>query len=214
MLRPGPMVETCAPMADRFTCEFVSLDRVYSLAWEVARAIRVSGFEPELVVAVARGGFIPARLLCDFLGLHDLASLQVRHYSAGAHKKAEARVVAPLNRDVSGLRVLVVDDVNDTGETLVEVQRLLAEAGARDVRTAVLDEKETSKVRVDFCARRIERWHWILYEWALLEDVTGFLDGMENPPSSVDEARAVFKRDYGLELEPADWQRIAVLRGW
>lgn len=201
-------------MPDRFTCEFVCLDRVYSLAWEVARTIRASGFEPDLVVAVARGGFVPARLLCDFLGLHDLTSLQVRHYSAGAHKEVRARAVAPLSRDVSGRRVLVVDDVNDTGDTLVEVQRLLAAAGASEVRTAVLDEKETSKVRVDFRARRIESWHWIIYQWALLEDVTGFLDRMENPPGTANEARVLLKRDFGLELEPSDWERIAAVRGW
>ena len=128
-------------MPERFACEIVSLDDVYSLSWVLAQTIRASGFEPDLVVAVARGGFIPARLLCDFLGLHDLASLQVRHYTAGAHKERSARIVAPLSRDVAGRRVLVVDDVNDTGDTLVEVRRVLAEASAADVRTAVLDEK-------------------------------------------------------------------------
>jgi hypoxanthine phosphoribosyltransferase len=201
-------------MPERFACEIVSLDDVYALSWVLAQTIRASDFEPDLVVAVARGGFIPARLLCDFLGLHDLASLQVRHYTAGARKQPTARVVAPLTREVAGRRVLVVDDVNDTGDTLVEVRRVLAEAGAREVRSAVLDEKEASSVRVDFRARTLERWHWIIYQWALLEDVTGFLDRMESPPRDVDEARTALLRDYALELGPADWKRIAAIRGW
>jgi hypoxanthine phosphoribosyltransferase len=201
-------------MPERFACEIVSLDDVYALAWVLAQSIRTSAFEPDLVVAVARGGFVPARILCDFLGLHELASVQVRHYAAGAHKQARAQVVAPLDRDVAGRRVLLVDDVNDTGDTLVEVRRLLVEAGAADVRSAVIDEKEASAVRVDFRARTLEHWHWIIYQWALLEDVGGFLDRMTEPPRSVDEARNALLRDYALELGPADWKRIATVRGW
>jgi hypoxanthine phosphoribosyltransferase len=122
--------------------------------------------------------------------------------------------VAPLSRDVAGRRVLVVDDVNDTGDTLVEVRRLLTEADAAEVRCAVLDEKDASTVRVDYRARTIERWHWIIYQWALLEDVTGFLDRMAEPPRGPDEARSALLRDYALELGPADWKRIAAIRHW
>ena len=58
-------------------CELVTWGQVYRLSWRLADLIRKSGFAPDLIVAVARGGYVPARLLCDFLD--NLRSGQYSH---------------------------------------------------------------------------------------------------------------------------------------
>ncbi|MBP1449471.1 MAG: phosphoribosyltransferase, partial [Thermoproteus sp.] len=62
----------------------VEWDDVVSWAKRLADVIKASGWRPDAVVAIARGGYVPARLLCDFLGVQDLLSVQVVHWPAAA----------------------------------------------------------------------------------------------------------------------------------
>jgi hypoxanthine phosphoribosyltransferase len=188
------------------------LEEVYELAWDLAGAIRGAGFEPDVVLAVARGGFVPARLVCDFLRLDRLGSLQLRHYAAGARGQEQVELLSPPNVDVEGLRVLVVDDVNDSGETVAAARRILQQASPSELRIAVLHEKERSREAADFVARRPESGQWIVYQWAWVEDTLGFLDRLDPPPTDPEEARERLEREYGLVLGPESWRRIAGMR--
>ncbi|MFO7581136.1 phosphoribosyltransferase, partial [Guyparkeria sp.] len=96
----------------------VSTEEVVAACDQLCRTIRGAGFVPDVVVAIARGGFMPARFVCDFLGVSRLLSIKVQHYGAGAHMQQRAKVTSPLGSAINGERVLVVDDVNDSGETL------------------------------------------------------------------------------------------------
>lgn len=186
----------------------IGLDRVYELAFELSRRVRAAGFAPDLVVAIARGGFVPARLLCDFLGLRDLASLTVRHYAAGARAEGAARVSHPVNAEVRGRRVLVVDDVNDSGETIAAARAHLAAHGADEVRFGVLHEKSHTRSRADFHAAAIGSTHWLVYQWALCEDVQGFVERLDPAPDSAETARKRLA-ERGLEVPDDVWRRIA-----
>ena len=63
--------------ADKFPCEAMSWDRFYSLARRAADKIIKSGYNVDLIVGLARGGWVFSRVLCDFLGVKDLLSLKV-----------------------------------------------------------------------------------------------------------------------------------------
>ena len=188
-------------------CEIVSLERVYELAYALALGIRGAGFAPDLVVAIARGGFVPARLLCDFLRIPTLASLWIRHYGAGAKAEGHARLRHPLAADVRGLRVLVVDDVNDSGETLIAAREHLASLEPADARFAGLHEKSSARANADFHAEAVEAQRWLLYQWALVEDVIGFVDRMAPRPTTAHEARDRLVAEFGLRLTDAQWQK-------
>jgi hypoxanthine phosphoribosyltransferase len=106
----------------------------------IASAIRQGG-TPQTVVAVVRGGMVPAVLLAHRLGTRDVRAVEVTHTiddSTNAAKTAHprARNTASLG-DLSGRDVLVVDDVVGTGDTLAAVVRLVDLAGAARVRSAV-----------------------------------------------------------------------------
>lgn len=187
-------------MAEKLRCELVSNEAVYDLAWDLAERVRASGFAPDLVVAVSRGGFTPARVLCDVLGIFNLTSIRVVHYRAPAAMEPVASVRYPLCVPVEGQRLLVVDDVNDTGDTLRAARAHLEALGPREVRTAVLHEKLGSPVRADYAAGTIDEWRWLIYPWAVVEDVGGFLRQMEPPPGDAAEASQRLRQDYGLEV--------------
>ncbi|WP_454049202.1 phosphoribosyltransferase [Cellulomonas sp. Marseille-Q8402] len=151
--------------------EILGWDQFGEASRELARAVVASGFEPDVVVAVARGGLLPAGALSYALGLKACGTLNVEFYTGVDARLPEPVVLPPLldNAALVGRRALVVDDVADTGETLALVQRLVAEH-CEEARTAVLYAKPHSIVAPDFVWRRTDRW--ITFPWSAEPPVT------------------------------------------
>ncbi len=107
-------------MDEKMRCHLVTVNAVYGLSYRVALKILKSSYNPDVIVAISRGGFVPARFLCDFLNVKDMLSVRVQHYEAGATKLKQASVKYPLPAgiDLRASKVLIVDDVNDTGDSL------------------------------------------------------------------------------------------------
>ena len=198
-------------MAEKLRCELVSNETVYDLAWTLANKVRVSGFRPDLVVAISRGGFTPARVLCDVLGIFNLTSIRIVHYRGPADMQPVARVKYPLCIPVKGQRLLVVDDVNDTGDTLKAARGHLEPLGPLEVRMAVLHEKTGSPVRAEYAGGVIDEWRWLIYPWAVVEDVGGFLRRMDPAPCDAAEADRRLRADYGLDVSPMLIERLLAL---
>ena len=155
----------------------------------LAGRIRDSGVAPDLIVAIGRGGYVPGRILADLLGLMDLVGIRIEHYR-GAHRGPAARIRQPLAIDISGRRILLVDDVSDTGDTFELALEHLAEQGApASVHTAAMHHKIVSRIEPDFYARKIVKWRWIIYPWAVTEDLAAFAQDMQPTPSSAAELR-------------------------
>ena len=132
---------------------------------ELCQQVIDSGYDPDWVVAIARGGLLIGGALGYALGLKNIATINVEFYT-DVDERLEAPVVLPPVLDLIDLentRVLVVDDVADTGETLKLVVDLLRPAVA-EVRSAVLYRKARSIVTPDYCWRSTESW--INFPWS------------------------------------------------
>ena len=140
---------------------------IQRLAEAVARKVNVSGFMPDVVVAISRGGFDPARILCDQLSVQRLASLQVEYYTGVDQRRGAPEIVFPLNADVPNLKALVVDDVSDSGNSLKTAIDHVFERGASEVRVATLHVKPWSNFRPDYFAEEVEAW--VVYPWEPVE---------------------------------------------
>jgi hypoxanthine phosphoribosyltransferase len=131
----------------------------------LAEMIRADGFAPDAVLALARGGLPPAGALAYALGVKNMATLNVEFYT-GVDERLDEPLLLPPVPDLALLRserLLVVDDVADTGRTLALARDFCAQHGP-EVRTAVLYEKPHSVVRCDFVWRKTERW--INFPWS------------------------------------------------
>jgi hypoxanthine phosphoribosyltransferase len=162
--------------------------------------INGDNFQPDVVVAIARGGYVPARILCDFLDVKTLASIRIEHYLHGASKQKMARLTDPLGIDIKGKNVLLVDDVNDTGDTLELAVHHLKDFLPKDVRVAVLNQKMTSDFRPEYFSHRIIKWRWLLYPWAVMEEISGLLAKIDSQPSTVGEAAELFLETYKCKV--------------
>ncbi len=107
-------------MQKNFKAKIITLQDSYSAVHRLALDIMKSSLSFDIVIAIARGGMFPARLMCDFLNIGQLTSMQVKHYQSGAEILKYAEIIDPVKIDISGKNVLIIDDVNDTGKTLIE----------------------------------------------------------------------------------------------
>ncbi len=157
----------------------VSWDEIAEWARVLSMKIKDSGWLPDIVVAIARGGYAPARLVCDYLGITDLISLQVVHWPSTAQVAEKAYIkYPPLSVDLSGKKVLVIDDIVDTGGDSIQLAKEHIERNNKnvEVRTAALQWISTvAKFKPDYWAIEVRDWTWFVYPWNITEDTTNFI---------------------------------------
>jgi hypoxanthine phosphoribosyltransferase len=141
--------------------EKVSWGDVGRLCAQLARRIREDGFAPDAIVGIGRGGWVPARLLSDLLGVRELYSMGVEYYSGPGRRRRRPAIKQDFPGSAKGMRLLVVDDVADTGGSLGLARRRLA--AAREVRIATLHVKPRSRPRPDYSAKAASAW--LQYPW-------------------------------------------------
>lgn len=132
---------------------------------ELAMMIAHSGYEPDLILSIARGGLFVAGALGYALDLKNLYVANVEYYT-GVDQRLDVPVMlppVPETVDLAGAKVLIADDVADTGATLKLVREFCADQVA-DVRCAVIYEKPRSTVRCEYVWRRTDRW--IDFPWS------------------------------------------------
>jgi uncharacterized protein len=138
----------------------------------LAHTIHDSGFRPDFVLAIARGGLIIAGALSYALGVKNTAAMSVEFYT-GVDQRLEVPMILPPVPDLIDLdnsSLLIVDDVADTGATLQLVRDFVAPRVA-EVRTVCLYEKPHSVIRCDYVWRHTDRW--IVFPWSAEPPVFG-----------------------------------------
>ncbi|MDD4651508.1 MAG: phosphoribosyltransferase [Methanothrix sp.] len=192
-----------------FPCQLVSWDEAYMLSRKLACKIKSSGFHPDLIIAIGRGGYVPARIVSDFL-LHSLlTSIKVEHWDNAACKRPEAAVRFPLAVDIQGQKILIVDDVTDTGETLKVTVDYVRSLHAGEIRTSVMQHKIVSPIVPDFYAEVITEWRWIIYPWAAHEDLVGFTEKvLDNRPATIEQICEKLKERYSLVVDEKEMPEI------
>jgi uncharacterized protein len=145
-------------------------------ARELAGVIADDGFRPDLILAIARGGMFVAGALGYSLSVKNLHLMNVEFYN-GVGSTLDMPVMlppVPSAVDFSRKKVLVADDVADTGKTIELVRNFIADHVA-DVRCAVIYEKPDSLVKCDYVWKRTDKW--INFPWSTLPPVVaGTLD--------------------------------------
>ena len=139
----------------------------------LAGRVRGSGRVPETIVALTRGGWVPARLLADRLGVKRMVSLRAQHWGVTATPSGRAELTEGLSGPVRGQQVLVVDDITDTGESLALAVGHVAEAGAARVESATCLHITHSQFLPTYFAEEIPResWVWVVFPWNYWEDL-------------------------------------------
>ena len=154
-------------MSDR---ELMSWDDLGSGARELAEAVAADGYRPDMVLGIARGGLLVAGALGYALGIKNTFTMNVEFYT-GIDERLEMPMILPPVPDLvdfAETKVLIADDVADTGATLKLVQEFCGGKVA-EVRCAVLYEKPRSTVKCEYVWRRTDSW--ITFPWSAEDPV-------------------------------------------
>ena len=134
-------------------------------ARELSHRVSASDFRPDIVLGIARGGLVLAASLAYGLGSKNLFSINVEFYTGEGTTLSTPLMLPPYldTSDLDDARVLVVDDVADTGKTLELVMRF-CDGHVAEARSAVLYQKPTTVLEADFVWRETDRW--IPFPWS------------------------------------------------
>lgn len=159
--------------------EHLSWEAFGSAARELAQIVVNDGFFPTSLLAITRGGLAVGGAMSYALGVKNCCVINVEYYT-GVDERLEVPIILPpalLIDDLRDARLLVVDDVADTGGTLQLVAETIRPHVA-ELRTAVLYEKPRSRVRCEYVWRRTDCW--IEFPWASLPAVAE--EGVSHTP--------------------------------
>ena len=154
--------------------EVPSWDEIYDMLLRLAERIRGDRFHPDVIVGVSRGGWPPARVMSDLLGNPELANVRVEFYVGVAETKGEPVITQPLSVPVKGRRVLIMDDVADTGKSLRLVRDHVEKNGATEIKLATIYYKPWSEIKPDYYVRETEAW--IVFPWERKETVRNMVE--------------------------------------
>ena len=152
--------------------EVMSWEQLGSGSRELAEAIYADDWIPDLILGISRGGLLVAGALAYALGVKNTATISVEFYT-GIDERLELPMLLPPVPDLvdlSAARVLIADDVADTGATL-ELVHDFCIGRVAETRIAVLYEKSRTTINCEYVWRRTD--DWITFPWSALPAVTG-----------------------------------------
>lgn len=132
---------------------------------ELSRAVADDGYRPEMILSIARGGLFVAGSMGYALSVKNIYVMNCEYYT-GVDERLPVPVMLPPYVDfvdMDDAKILIADDVADTGHTLKMVYDFCVDRVA-EVRTAVLYEKSHSLVKCDYVWKRTDRW--INFPWS------------------------------------------------
>ncbi len=174
-------------MVEKFHCRLVTWRDIENWSKDIVRKVKKSGYNPEIVIGLARGGLVPARLISDYLNIKDLYAVKTEHWGLTATPDGKAKLAQGLQVSIGGKRVLVVDDVTDTGQSLKLALEHVVGHDPAEAKTATLLHITHSKYVPDFYSEEVpeDNWTWFIFPWNVYEDLRNLVQKTLYEPKNV-----------------------------
>lgn len=154
-------------MAANIDYEVPTWSQIYDMLLCQAQKIENHPYKPDIIIGIAKGGLIPARILTDLLENPELSFIQIEFYIDVNQTLQEPALKQPLTAKVIGKKVLLVDDIADSGKSLKLAKTHLQQQSALEIKTAVLYKKPQSITTPDFCEKTTNSW--VVFPWETRE---------------------------------------------
>ncbi len=139
---------------------------------KLSKDINESGFHPDAIIGIARGGLVPAALLSDKLGAIPLYVIKTEHWPQPGKSIGVVKITYSFSTNLVGKKVLLVDDISDSGDSFkAAIAHVRKENMPDEIRTAALQfANEKSTLKPDYYAEDKPEGVWITYPWTREED--------------------------------------------
>jgi hypoxanthine phosphoribosyltransferase len=198
-------------MVDLPRCRQATWAEVERWADRLEGLVRSARHMPETLVGLTRGGWVPARMLSDRLGVKRVVSIRAQHWGVTATPDGVASLSEGLSGPVRGERVLIVDDITDTGESLALAVEHVRTAGAQQIETATFLHIPHSKIVPTYFAEEIPRdaWVWIVFPWNYWEDLVVLAQQAAAITPGLAAVRTTLRERCQLDVPMEDLERVA-----
>jgi len=156
----------------------------------ISDSILSSGYRPDVIVGMSRGGWVPARILCDQLLVRNLVALRTQHWGVTASRDGKARLVTQISEQLEGRNVLIVDDITDTGESMRLAYEHVMSRNPEHAGTAAMLHISHSHFKPDFYSAEVagSDWRWFIFPWNFYEDMAHFIgEVLSDGPLSIQQ---------------------------
>jgi hypoxanthine phosphoribosyltransferase len=183
----------------------LSWQDVYNLTLQLSERIVKSGFKPDIIVGIARGGWIPARILSDVLYMESLQNIRIEYYTDVGVRGKEPKITQPLSGSLKDRKVLIVDEIADTGDSLSHAIEHAKSLGVHEQRSAVLHLKPNSRIVPDYAMAKTSSW--VVYPWENRESIIALVKifKKEDPSLALEDIRDRLVFEVGFEPTVTDY---------
>lgn len=170
----------------------------------------VDEYSPEIIIGLSRGGLVPARILSDSLWIKDLLSVKTEHWGITATKSGQAVLNDPGKLNLKGKRVLVVDDITDTGQSMKLAYDFVRGQDPAEVRTATLLHISSSQFVPDYYGEIVskEQWTWFIFPWNVYEDLDNLLGKALLEKTDLQGIQGLLKERFDLTIGATQLEKV------
>jgi len=172
--------------------------QIYDMLLSQARKIQNQQYQPDTIIGIAKGGIIPARLLSDLIETPQLSTIEIESYQSIAEPTLKPTLKKTLSTSVEGKKILVVDDISDTGRCLKLAQTYLQEQVALEIRIATLYFKPQSITKPDFYEKQTS--NWVVFPWEIKETLRKITQKFEGKRAANKEIAKLVKAGLPKQL--------------
>ena len=194
---------------ENFECWLPDWNYLNKACKKAVKSMKDSGFKPDIVIALSRGGFVPARCICDMMIVKDLVSIKVDHWGITANKDGKAKIRYPLDIDLTGKRVLIVDDITDSGESMIVSMDFVKSLNPAEIKTLTAFHIKTSKFKPDYYGEEID-WKWVIFPWNHVEDMCNIVPKIleKYRPKNIKKIKIDLKKNFNIDIYVEDIAEI------
>jgi hypothetical protein len=165
----------------------LSWDDIQNQCKILAKKIREKKISFDIIVGIARGGWVPARIMSDILDNDEIYTMRVKFYKSVGETAEKPLILHPTQFDVTGKKVLLVDDIADTGGSLIVAIEHLKERGAGKIFVTTLVKKPSSKFVPDLYVE--ETRAWVIFPWEVHETIRSIIKKSRNREEAIAELK-------------------------
>lgn len=154
-------------MRESIEYETPTWNQIHNMIIKQSEEILSDNFTPDIIISITRGGWVPARLLSDLLEINNLATIRIEFYLDIAKSRKKPILTQKIQIPIKGKKILLVDDVADTGESLQLAKNHILQKEVEELRIATIYKKSQSKTNPDYYVKTTKKW--IIFPWEIKE---------------------------------------------
>ncbi|MGC8585325.1 MAG: phosphoribosyltransferase [Thermoplasmata archaeon] len=195
-----------------FKCRLVSWHDIERWVDDIIKKMEMDSYEPEIIIGMARGGIVPARIVSDRFQQKNLYTIKTEHWGITATVDGQAKIVQGLPVDINNRDIIIVDDITDTGQSMKLAYEYVKSLNPKSVKSSTLLHITRSVFKPDYFSQEVHEsdWAWFIFPWNVYEDLMNILSKIldEEKKVNMENIKEILKKNFNINPEEEKLKEI------